>query len=77
MTQADNIRPYALGVKYKILRNVEDAVPYALIQNISVRPIPICQTIIARVYIAAKATLYVIKQRIISVLKFMQKNKKQ
>ena len=33
MTQADNIRPYTLGVKYKILRDVEDAVPYALVHT--------------------------------------------
>ena len=31
MTQADDIRPYALGVKYKILRDVQEAVPYAVI----------------------------------------------
>ena len=29
MTQADNIRPYALGVKYKILRDDMGIVPYA------------------------------------------------
>ena len=29
MTQADNIRPYALGVKYKILRDDVGIVPYA------------------------------------------------
>jgi hypothetical protein len=51
--------------------------PTQLYKNVTIRKIPICQTIIARVYIVVNATLYVIKQRIISVLKFMQKNKKQ
>ena len=33
MTRADNIRPYALGVKYKILRDVREAVPYVIYQQ--------------------------------------------
>ena len=33
MTQADNIRPYALGVKYKILRDVREAVSYVIYIN--------------------------------------------
>ena len=41
MTRADNIRPYAIGAKYKILRDVREAVPYAVIQNISIRQIQI------------------------------------
>ena len=45
MTQADNIRPYAIGVKYKILRDDVGIVPYAVIQNISVRPIQIFLTL--------------------------------
>ena len=31
LQRADNIRPYVLGVKYKILRDVQEAVPYAVI----------------------------------------------
>ena len=30
MTQADNIRPYAIGVKYKILRDDVGIVPYVI-----------------------------------------------
>ena len=39
MTQADNIRPYAIGVKYKILRDDVGIVPYVIyIINCSLNP---------------------------------------
>ena len=39
MTQADNIRPYTLGVKYKILRDDVGIVPYVIyIINCSINP---------------------------------------
>ena len=39
MTQADNIRPYAIGVKYKILRDDVGIVPYVIyIINCSQNP---------------------------------------
>ena len=42
------ISPY---VVFRMFRDVVDAVPYAVIQNISIRQIPICQIVYERSFI--------------------------